>query len=450
MRLLATALAFLMLGTIPAVAKDLAPTPPMGWNSWDAYGLTIDEADFRANARELSALKSLGWDFAVIDEGWYMENPFGTDLASRRYVLDKHGLLFPSTSRFPSAAKGDGFKPLADWVHAQGLKFGLHIVRGIPKQAVRENLPFAGTRFHAADAADTSDTCGWDDGDFGVSDTPAGQAYYDSMIRLYTHWGLDILKVDCIADHPYKASEIRQIAKAIKHSGRDIVLSLSPGPADLSHAKELGQFSQMWRISNDVWDAWAYENHGILDFPNGLVTAFDNLARWSPYVKPGNWPDADMLPWGSLTPHPGLGGPRQSGLAREEQRTQATLWAIARSPLILGGNLPKMDEFTRSLITNKDVIALNQKALGNHPVQNLPNGFDHMRVWVSNLGHDHHAVAIFNLADQDKTVHVRWSDFGLAAGEHRIKDLWSNQDLAGSAELDVALPAHGTRLFGVD
>lgn len=422
----------------------------MGWNSWDAYGLTIDETDFRANAKELAALKASGWQYAVIDEGWYMDNPFGSDLATRRYVLDKNGRLQPAIKRYPSAADGAGFKPIADWLHAQGLKFGLHIVRGIPKQAVHDNLPIAGTGFHAADAADTNDTCGWDDGNFGVADTPAGQAYYDSMINLYAQWGLDFLKVDCIADHPYKATEIRQLAKAIKSSGRDIVLSLSPGPANLSHAAELGQLSQMWRISNDVWDGWTFENHGPDDFPNGIVTAFDNLARWSPFVKTGNWPDADMLPWGSLTPHPGLGEPRQSRLTQDEQRTQFALWAIARSPLILGGNLTKLDAYSRSLVTNKAVIALNQSARGSHPVQNLPNGFENVRVWISDLGRNHYAIAIFNLDSREKTVHVRWSDLGLASGEHRINDLWNSNTLPKSPEIDVTLPAHGTRLFGFD
>src|SRR5579864_4704516 len=115
-----------------ACAETLAPQPPMGWNSWDAYGLTIGEAEFKANAAVLAGMKSLGWMYAVIDEGWYMNNPMVEKLDARDYQLDVHGLLIPAVKRFPSAANGAGFKPLADWVHAQGLKFGIHIVRGIP------------------------------------------------------------------------------------------------------------------------------------------------------------------------------------------------------------------------------------------------------------------------------------------------------------------------------
>ena len=191
----------------------------MGWNSWDAYGLTINEADFKANATVLAGVKQFGWQYVVIDEGWYLENPLGANLEQRKYLLDANGILIPVASRFPSAAGGAGFKPLADWVHAQGLKFGIHILRGIPRQAVKENLPIAGSKFHATDAADTTATCPWDDGNYGVADNAAGQAYYDSMLKLYAGWGLDYIKVDCISDHPYRPTEIRQIAEAIRKTG---------------------------------------------------------------------------------------------------------------------------------------------------------------------------------------------------------------------------------------
>ena len=277
-----------------------------GWNSWDAYGLTINEADFRANATVLAGLKKYGWQYAVIDEGWYMANPFADEAEGRKYLWNGNGILIPVVSRFPSAAGGAGFKPLADWVHAQGLKFGIHIVRGIPRQVVNENLPIAGSKFHAVDAADTTETCPWDKGDYGVKDNAAGQAYYDSMLKLYAGWGLDFIKVDCISDHPYRPTEIRQIALAIKKTGRPIVLSLSPGPTALVHAAEVAEYSQMWRIADDHWDLWKGKHKpGAGEDPFGVLDAFDRLAEWAPYAKPGGWPDADMLPWGSLTPHPG-------------------------------------------------------------------------------------------------------------------------------------------------
>jgi hypothetical protein len=426
----------------------------MGWNSWDAYGLTIDQAQFKANAAVLAKLKQYGWRYAVVDEGWYMGNPFGDKRATRDYQLDSHGLLIPDARRFPSAAHGAGFKPLADWLHARGLKFGLHIVRGIPRQAVEENLPIAGSAFHAADAADISDKCGWDDGNYGVRDNAAGQAYYDAMMRLYAKWGVDFVKVDCIADHPFRPTEIRQISQAIHKTGRPIVLSLSPGPTQLSHAAFVARYSQMWRISNDIWDGWHFPVNPKTDgFPSGIDTAFAHLAQWNPFVRSGAWPNADMLPFGSLTPNPGWGKPRQSRLSHDEERTQFTLWAIARSPLILGANLTKLDSFTRSLITNKDVIAINQTATESHPVAALPPGFEHARVWVAQAGSSTHPIrylAVFNLADTSSALKAAWSALGLPAGKHAAQGLWTGKTMPASDRMDVTLPAHGCAVFRIE
>lgn len=431
----------------------VAATPPMGWNSWDAYGLTIDEAQFKANAAVLASLERYGWRYAVIDEGWYMANPFGGDRHTRDYQLDAQGRLVPAVGRFPSARAGEGFKPLADWVHRRGLEFGIHIVRGIPRQAVEENLPIAGSDYRASDAADRADTCGWDDGNYGVRDNAAGQAYYDSMIRLYAKWGVDFLKVDCIADHPYKAGEIRQIAEAIKKVGRPIVLSLSPGPTQLEHAGEISKYAQMWRISNDIWDGWHFPVNPMTDgFPSGTDTAFDNLAKWNPYVSPGHWPDADMLPFGTLTPHPGWGDPRHTRLTGDEMRTQFALWAIARSPLILGANLTKLDEATRSVITNRRIIAVDQQAVQSQPVADLPSGFENVRVWCATTMESDapiHYLAIFNMADKPTVLDATWGQLGFP-GDHAALELWTNATRHAAASVTVTLPAHGNVVYRVD
>jgi alpha-galactosidase len=435
----------------PAVTATVAATPPMGWNSWDAYGLTINEADFKANAVVLAGLRRLGWTYVVIDEGWYMANPSGAKLEQRHYQLDAHGLLMPAINRFPSSAAGAGLAPLAEWIHAHGLKFGLHIVRGIPKQAVRDNLPITKSNFHATDAADKADVCPWDDGNYGVRDNAAGQAYYDSMLQLYAHWGLDFIKVDCIADHPYKASEIRQIATAIQRTGRPIVLSLSPGPTQLEHAAEIAQHAQMWRISNDIWDGWSFTHSKPGDdFPNGVATAFDNLTRWAPYAKPGNWPDADMLPFGSLNPRPGWGPARDSRLTHDEEQTQFVLWAVARSPLILGGNLTQLDEFTRSLVSNRDLTDLNQKSASSHPLDILPPGFQNIRAWAAAGTAIGQVVAIFNVADRPTSMQATWVQFGLASGKHMARNLLDGRMSSDSQGVDLTLPAHGSAVYRVD
>ena len=435
-----------------ADAPVLAVKPPMGWNSWDAYGLTIDEAQYRANANALAALKQYGWSYAIIDMGWYMANPSGDTRAARDFQIDGNGLLVPTLNRFPSAAGGAGFKPLSDWVHSLGLKFGFHIMRGIPRGAVERNSPIAGSSFHAADAADPADVCGWDDGNYGVRDNAAGQAYYDSMMRLYAKWGVDFLKVDCIADHPYKPAEIRMIATAIRNSGRAIVLSLSPGPTHLDHASEISRYAQMWRISNDIWDGWNFPYNPKTDgYPSGVDTAFDNLAKWNPFVRPGAWPDADMLPFGALMPHPGMGEPRMTRLSHEEQRTQFTLWSIARSPLILGANLTKLDAFPRHLITNRDVIAINQGAWESHPVVNLPPWFDHVRVWEASAGprtRPTHYVALFNLDETPARVSATWKQLGVS-GEHSALELWSGTKISAATGVTANLPPHGAAIYKV-
>ena len=428
-------------------AQPLAATPPMGWNSWDAYGLTIDEEQYRTNAEALAAVKSYGWNYAVIDEGWYLKNPLAR-AGEFQFVWDSSGRLIPAENRFPSAANGAGFKPLADRVHGLGLRFGIHIIRGIPRGVLQSNLPVADSRLHAADVADPSDTCPWNADNYGVRDTPAGQAYYDSVIRQYARWGVDFLKVDCIADHPYKAAEIRMISEAIRKSGRPMVLSLSPGPTNLTHAAEVAQYSQMWRIADDIWDGWTFPGQR---FPNGLLSAFDNLAKWAAYAKPGNWPDADMLPWGSLTPHPGWGRPRQSRLTPDEVRTQFTLWAISRSPLILGGNLTQLDDFTRSLLANRDVIAINQNAAGSQEVTGDPADASRLRVWFATASGKQpaHYVAVFNLQEASLSRDIPWPA-SLAGRDHAAFDIWNQRRLPVAKLLHVDLPPHACALFRVE
>ncbi len=432
-------------------AEDLAASPPMGWNSWDAYGFTIDEADFKANAAVLAQLRDYGWQYAVVDEGWYMHDPAGDTLESRHYQMDDFGRLIPSVNRFPSAGDGVGLRPLADWTHQQGLKLGIHILRGIPKAAVRANARIADSKFRATDAADVADTCPWDDGNYGVRDNAAGQAYYDSIFKLYAAWAIDFVKVDCIADRPYRPTEIRQIATAIRRAGRPMVLSLSPGPTNMAHADEVARHAQLWRISNDVWDGWTFEHNAASgDFPSGVRDAFDNLAKWSGRARSGRWPDADMLPWGMLAPHPGWGEPRATRLSAAEQQTQFVLWAITRSPLILGCNLTQLDELTRSLVTNRNLIDLNQGAWRSHPVVNLPAGYESVRAWVATPSESRSGeavVAIFNVGSGPVSVQPTWKMLGANDPVHSVVDLMTGKPIANGAAVDVQLAPHASAVY---
>jgi alpha-galactosidase len=446
----------LAVGSAALQAQTVAPTPPMGWNSWDAYGFTIDEDQFKANATVLAGVEQYGWQYALIDEGWYMANPAGKNLAERKYLLNANGILIPVPERFPSAAGGAGFKPLADWVHHQGLKFGIHILRGIPRDAVKANLPIAGSKFTATDAADMNSPCPWDDGNWGVKDNAAGQAWYDSEVRFYASWGVDFLKVDCISDHPYSPTDIRQIALAIQKAGRPMLFSLSPGPTALEHAAEVQKYAQMWRIADDHWDSWTFVRKNGGDYPFGTRDEFDRIAKWYTYVGPGSWPDPDMLPWGSLTPHPGMGEPRQSRLTPEEEKTEFALWSITRSPLILGANLTKLDDPVKSFLSNQNILFINQNATYSRPVDasTLGPGFENLRIWrasINNPGDRGYKeyYGFFNLGDSETTVKATWLALGLDGKKHSATSQWDNSETKESKDISVTLPAHGSQVYEV-
>lgn len=433
----------LLLGWNSARAQNvLAPTPPMGWNSWDSYGLTINEQQFKANVDALTArLKSAGYQYAVVDEGWYLLNAQKQKSEAFVYRTDPFGRYQPALNRFASAKDTAGFKPISDYVHARGLKFGIHIIRGIPKQAVAQNTSIAGSSFHASDAADTTDTCPWNPDNFGVKDSAAGQAWYDALIKQYAAWGVDYIKVDCIASHPYKADEIRMIHRAIAKSGRPIVLSLSPGPAPLDKADELATNAQLWRISDDVWDRW--ERPANERFPQGVKNQFAIIASWVPHVRSGSWPDADMLPLGTLEPVPGWGKPRKTKLTPDEQRTLVTLWSIARSPLFIGANLTELDDETTKLLTNREVIAMNQHGRDQHVL------FQHQDLvaWTSKSDRGTEYLALFNLGDQSRRIIEPLSDFGIHAVQCSSRDLWNETKWEKIRQVVGVIPPHGAMLL---
>ncbi len=421
---------------------QIARRPPMGWNSYDAYGTTITEAQFRANVRWMSRhLRRYGWRYAVIDAEWFVRNPTPSGGAHGSVMtLDRYGRYLPAPNRFPSAAGGRGFAPLAQYVHSLGLKFGIHILRGIPVQAVREDLPIAGSVFRARQAAVADAPCPWSPDNDGVAANAAGQAYYDSIVRLYARWGVDFIKADCIASHPYAAAEIGMLARAVRAAGRPMVLSLSPGPAPLSRLAQLRRDANLWRISNDVWDLW----HSTRAYPQGVDNQFRRLARWAPLARPGHWPDADMLAIGYLGPKPGLGSARWSRLSHAEQRTYMTLWCIARSPLMIGANLTRMNRWTLSLLDNPEVIAVDQQARDAHQVFSR-HAFV---VWTSRSQHGGGwYVAAFNLAARARTLRVPWRALGLPPGRYRVRDLWQRRTLGGATALKVRLAEHGSVLY---
>jgi hypothetical protein len=414
----------------------------MGWNSWDSYGRTLNEESIKANANWMAKnLKRFGWEYVVVDEGWYLANLNANDDSHVRFEMDEYGRYVPVQARFPSAGKEPTFKSLANYLHSLGLKFGLHIIRGIPREAVAKNLPIAGSSFHAGDAADTSDVCPWNSYNYGLNPAhPAAQAYYDSLVSQYADWNVDFIKIDCISDHPYKGEEIRMFSEAIRKVGRPMVLSLSPGPTAIDKRDEVSRYAQMWRISDDVWDVW----YSTKNFPQGVKNLSALTARWAGVASPGHWPDADMLPIGSLRPAAGWGEPRETRLSHDEQRTMLTLWSMFRSPLIIGGNLTRADAWTTALLTNTEVIAVDQHSKENRPVINTEN----VVIWTAQPESGKGSyVAVLNLSDAGQNVHYDWKDLGLRSANYKLRDLWERRNIGSATSLSITLPPHSSVLY---
>ncbi|KSB88331.1 alpha-galactosidase [Caulobacter vibrioides] len=418
----------------PAGGKALlARRPPMGWNSWNSFATTINEAQALETARIMAArLLPFGYDVFTVDIQWYEPAAVGYDYnRAPEPAMDGHGRLVPAPNRFPSSAGGLGFKPLADQVHALGLKFGVHLMRGVPRAAVKANLPVLGTGVRAADVADTSSVCSWNPDMYGVDmRKPGAQAYYDSVFRLFAQWGVDFVKMDDMS-RPYDAhaAEIEAAHKAIQASGRPMILSLSPGETPVPRAEHVRNYAQMWRISDDFWDEWAM-----------LEAQFTRLENWNAFRAPGAWPDADMLPLGRLAL-----GKRDSKFTPDEQRTLMTLWSIARSPLIMGGDLRHLDEATLALLTNRQVLAVNQASTANQPhfVE------DGARIWSARPERrpGERYLALFNTTGKPKTVGIALRELGLEGGVS-AHDLWTGEALGRvSGRVERTLPPHGSALL---
>jgi alpha-galactosidase len=402
-----------------------AATPPMGWNSWDCYGTTVTEAEVLANARFMAEhLLPHGWDTVVVDIQWYEPTARAGGYNDNAPVeLDSYGRPTPALNRFPSAADGVGFGWLASEIHSLGLRFGLHIMRGIPRHAVAANLPVKGTDFSAADVADRSSTCEWNTDNYGLDHShPGAQRYYDSLAELFVSWGVDYVKADDMLG-PYHAAEIESLSTALATCGRGIVLSLSPGRVlSLAHAEHLAETAQMWRISDDLWDRWV-----------DVFAQFERLARWAPFARPGAWPDADMLPLGRIGIRAERGVDRASLLTPHEQRTMMTLWCIARSPLMLGGDLPTSAVELRALLTNDGVLAVVKASADNRQVLRE----DDLIVWTATAtDRPGGYVAIFHTGDEARSYEIPLSsvDFESATS---ARDLWADPDLAAAASVDV-------------
>ena len=430
---------------------SFAPTPPMGWNSYDAFGDSVTEDEVMANARYVKEkLLPHGWNYIVVDFRWYDPEPTGDDHAlnqkrtGAKLASDAFGRMVPAENRFPSSAGGKGFKPLADKLHEMGLKFGFHYMRGIPRQSVNNKTPIEGSTFTAADAGDPRNTCGWCPDMYGVRNNEAGQSWYDAMFKLYASWGFDYIKVDDFSN-PYRQPEIEMVRKAIDKCGRAIVLSTSAGPTPVNRADHVKTHANLWRISGDFWDTWTKLNQ-----------QFDLMAQWHDVAGPGHFPDADMIPFGHLCIRSKAGGDdRMTRYTHDEQTTLISFWCLAPSPLMLGGDLPDNTDWDLGLITNDEVLAIDQDPLARPAARvsqkGTPGGrgtqSTQIETWVRELKDGSRAVGLFNRSEQAAEIPLQWEDAKLT-GQWTARDLWQHKDLgAFNNQLAMKVPAHGSVLL---
>jgi hypothetical protein len=412
----------------PSSAQNVALTPPMGWNSYNCFGSAVHEDEVKANADYVAKnLKQVGWQYIVVDFLWSYDNPPGSNIGNPfqqrlpdgSYVpwltMDKWGRLSPQPNKFPSAFGGKGFGPLAEYVHGLGLKFGIHVMRGIPRQAVWAKSPVKGTNGITADMiADTNSKCPWMNHMYGLNmKKPGAQEYLNSILELYAEWGVDFIKVDDLS-RPYSEPEVEGYYKAIEHCGRPIVLSLSPGATPVGETDHLLRNANMWRMADDFWDNWKE------------ITGMMNYAKqWEGVGVQGHWPDCDMIQIGKLSKRGPVGEERYSRFTEDEEYTHMTFWSIFRSPLMLGGNLPENRPFELSLFNNPEVIAVNQQ--GENPRQLFEK--DGKTIWYSHAqGSKDMYVALFNLGEQPQDIDFTFASIGMI-GKIAVRDLWKKQDM---------------------
>lgn len=421
--------------------KDWAKTPPCGWNSWDCFGAGVNEEQLIANADYMAKhLKQYGWEYIVCDIQWYEPKACSNDYNNfAELCCDKYGRLVPAENRFPSSKGGKGFKPIADYIHSLGLKFGIHIMRGIPRQAVHADLPIKDSEYTARQVAHHFSVCSWNTDMYGMKNCDGAQDYYNSIIKMYADWGVDYIKCDDIAvtefrkwDNPYSADyEIEMLRNAIDSCGREIVLSLSPGPALRDKAEHLKANANMWRLTGDFWDLWEH-----------LYAMFDKCEEWQGVRGVGSYPDCDMLPIGRISKLCSYHGAqnRMSNFTHDEHYTLMTLWGIFGSPLMIGGNMPENDDFTLSLLNNTEYMNMHRTVKNSRMLsRNEENGKGYI-IWDGE-NENSRFVALFNTDEKPITINTAEKINISVDGSY---DIWQKCTVS---ENSITVQPHGARLL---
>ncbi|MFJ5263129.1 alpha-galactosidase D [Streptomyces sp. NPDC088387] len=435
--------------TQAAVTADSAATvaakPYMGWTSWTMQsskypGLNpkgdysyLSEANVIKQTDAMAAkLKNYGYEYINIDAGWWMD-------WSWKSQYDEYGRQKADPVRFPS-----GMKAVADRIHSKGLKAGIYLPVGLEKGAYNDGK----TPIWNAEGCTTADvvyddlrtTNGWDSAYKIDFSNPCGQKYIDSQAQMFADWGYDFLKLDGVGPGSFKngdnynnVADVAAWQKAIATAGRPLHLELSWSLA-YANAADWKKYSNGWRIDTDVE---CYCNT-LVGWENSVDDRWDDAPAWTDHAGPGGWNDLDSL---------NVGNGEMDGLTKAERQSYATLWAIAKSPLYTGDDLTKLDSYGLSLLTNREVIAINQQD-NTKPAEPVTSA-NPQQVWAAKNPNGTYTVALFNLADSPASVTANWSTLGFT-GKASVRDNWNKENLGSYTDkITQALPAHGSRLFTV-
>jgi hypothetical protein len=406
--------------TAHASSNGLANKPLLGWSSWSSIRSSPTEAKIEAQAQAMSTtLKSHGYTYINMDDFWYL-NPSTT--------VDQYGRWVPDSSKFP-----DGIAGLASYIHGLGLKFGIYLTPGIPVAAVKQNTPIQGTSYHAQDIADTSKyETNYNYGS-GIMyyinySKPGAQEFVNSWANQLAGWGVDFLKIDGVGDNDI--GDIQAWNKALQQSGRQIYFHLS-NSLDINNVNTWRANSNGWRISGDV-ECYC----STLVTWGSVSSRFNQAPKWVAWGGPGGWNDLDSLD---------VGNGSKDGLTNDERQSVMTLWSISAAPLYVGDDLTTLDSYGQSLLTNDEVLAIDQSGVVGAPL--VPNATT--QVWRAYQSDGSYAVALFNLGSTSATVTVNWGDLGFA-GAASVRDLWSRSNLGNfSNSFSATLNSHASRLLKI-
>lgn len=406
--------------------------PPCGWNSYDSYGVYINEEQAIANIDAfVEKLAPHGYEYFVLDACWYADGDFMDNYRARkegkeRFMhIDEWGRFIGSPNTFPK-----GLRYLSDKCHAAGIKFGLHIMRGLPARAVELNTPVKGhPTARARDIVDLDNPCVWCAYTQGINmDAPGAQEYYDSVVEYFANdLELDFIKLDDAVDYP---REIEAFGKAVEKVKRPIVLSLSPGQeAYIGNWEIISKYGNMVRITGDVWDRDHYND-----------MKFDRWALLENVGGPECWLDLDMIPVGGIQAHvpedtdekyfPVLGVRRRSDMTAIGKKVMMTQFALAASPLIYGGDLPMSTDDDIAWVTDRDMLECNRNGVTGKRIF-YQRHLDVRRV-LKKGDPVHGWLGIFNREDSKKTRNIVMTpqELGFSGGfPEKFYDVWNKKEL---------------------